>query len=69
MTVAACDWSVMRPIYEAKRRRRFLDRVAPAQTAVQNRLSETEESFWIDSAERPRPSAGNFYAIASRKKM
>ncbi len=45
VTVAHCDWSVMRPIYEAKRRRRFLDRVAPAQTAVQNRPSETKESF------------------------
>ena len=45
MTVAACDWSVMRPIYEAKRRRRFLDRVVPAQTAVQHRTSETKENF------------------------
>jgi myxalamid-type polyketide synthase MxaE and MxaD len=35
----------MRPIYEAKRRRRFLDRLAPEQTAVQNRPSETKESF------------------------
>ena len=45
VTAAACNWSLMRPIYEAKRRRRFLDRLAPEQTAVQNRPSETKESF------------------------
>ena len=47
VTVAACDWSVMRPIYEAKRRRHFLDRVASAQTAVQqSTLRKPRRVFW-----------------------
>ena len=45
VTVAACNWSMLRPIYEAKRRRRFLDKIVPDQRTVGSQLSETNRNF------------------------
>jgi acyl transferase domain-containing protein/trans-aconitate methyltransferase/acyl carrier protein len=46
VTVAACDWSMLRPIYEAKRRRRFLDKIVPGErVATGSQPSETNRNF------------------------
>jgi NADP-dependent 3-hydroxy acid dehydrogenase YdfG len=44
-TVAACNWSMLRPIYEAKRRRRFLDAVVPGQRPVASQPAATNRNF------------------------
>ncbi len=46
VTVAACDWSMLRPIYEAKKRRRFLDKIVPGErTAAGRQPLETNRNF------------------------
>ena len=46
VTVAACNWSMLRPIYEAKRRRRFLDKIVPGErVATGSQPSETNQNF------------------------
>jgi acyl carrier protein len=46
VTVAACNWSMLRPIYEAKRRRRFLDKIVPGErVATGSQPSETNRNL------------------------
>ena len=41
-TVAAVDWSVFRPIYEAKRQRNFLDEIVPSLATQSHLVSKVE---------------------------
>ena len=45
VTVAACDWNVMRPIYEAKRRRPLLAKVRSRLRTVESQQSEKQQNF------------------------
>jgi malonyl CoA-acyl carrier protein transacylase len=60
VTVAACNWSMLRPIYEAKRRRRFLDNVVPGQPAAGRQLSESTPNFLARLRETASSERWNF---------
>ena len=53
----------MRPIYEAKKRRPFLDKVASASARAESQLSPARKYFGLFSPNGLSASAGTFYAI------